>query len=263
MLISLSILLGVVFWVWVIDEVVNDDDDDKSSDTEETPIDEEGNDLLLGEEGDETLEGEEGDDVLYGDRGNDVLNGGDGGDLLLGGAGDDELVGGSGEDVLVGGEGADTMTGSSGGDLLDGTSLLDEAALVNSLQTADTADDLDIQYGDGPDTDEGDSIQGLGGDDVILMGSEDSVSGGAGNDLFSAGTWIRPGEPAIIEDYDAAQDVIAYSYEDSGTEPTITTSVDAATGDATVFADGEEVIVVLNAGPSFDENNILLVASAA
>ena len=267
MLIALSILFGVAFWVWVIDEVTSDDDDNTSSSDSETaevtegvPIDEGDNDLLTGTEGDDTLEGGTGLDLAFGLEGDDSVSGVAEDDLLLGGDDSDLVEGGSGNDILVGGEGADTLIGNSGNDIIDGTSRLDEDALLASAQTAETAEDLNFTFSNTPDTDAGDSIEGRGGDDVLLMGNNDSVSGGSGEDIFEGGFWITPGQPAIIEDYDAAEDAIIYSYEDGGTEPTITTNVDGTTGDATVYADGDEVMIVLAAGPTFNADNVTLVA---
>ncbi|WP_299353228.1 calcium-binding protein [uncultured Shimia sp.] len=259
-------VLSVVFWAWVIVEVTSDDDDDDEATSEETTIetveeisvDEGENDLLMGTEGDDSLDAEEGVDIVFGDEGDDTLRGGEEGDLLLGGADDDELRGSEGEDTLVGGEGADTLIGGSGADILDGTSLLDEDTLATSAETANTLDDLVFQYDTGLDTDDGDVIQGRGGDDTIIMGSEDSVTGGAGEDLFSAGEWVRPGEPAIIEDYDEDEDIISYSYT-GPTEPVISTTIDGTTDDVTVYADGQAVIIVTAAGPTFTADNIALL----
>ena len=257
-------ILGVVFWVWAIDALVNDDDDDSSasSDTEseadEIAINEGENDLLQGLEEDDTLSGEAGEDVLVGNEGNDDLSGGADDDLLLGGEGDDLVEGYEGDDALFGGEGEDTINGGDGADLIDGTDRLDEDQLLASLQTAKTSNDLVVEFDGEQDGDSGDVIDAGAGEDVILMGSDDSVTGGADDDLFAGGWWIRPGDPAIVEDYDEDEDFLTYTYE-GPTAPAITTDIDAATGDATVYADGDEVIVVINAGPSFNANNVTLL----
>ena len=259
-------ILGVVFWVWAIDALVNDDDDESSAaseeeaEVEEISINEGDNDLLQGLEGDDTLAGDEGEDILFGDEGDDALSGGADDDLLLGGGDDDLVEGGEGDDALFGGEGEDTINGGNGADVIDGTDRLDEDVLVASMQSAETDDDLVFEFGTEQDTDSGDVIDGGAGEDVIVMGSEDSVTGGADGDLFAGGWWIRPGDPAIVEDYDEDEDLLTYTYEGT-TAPTITTDVDAATGDATVYADGNEVIVVINAGPSFNANHVTLLAA--
>ncbi|SHI88150.1 Hemolysin-type calcium-binding repeat-containing protein [Shimia gijangensis] len=264
MIAALSIL-GVVFWVWVIDEVINDDDDDdKSSSAEEEVVTEEvalgegAIDLLQGLEGDDSLSGGEGVDILIGEEGNDSLRGGDDDDLLLGNEDNDLLIGGDGDDALFGGDGQDTIEGRSGDDIIDGTSQLNEDVLIASAQTAESVGDIVFEFNDAEDTDQGDDIDAGAGDDLITMGSEDSVTGGDGADLFAGGWWIRDGEPAIVEDYDEAEDLLTYTYQGS-TEPAITTDVNATTGDATVYADGNEVIVVINAGPSLNANNIVLL----
>lgn len=265
-MLTLLSIMGVVFWVYVIDYAINDDDDSSDSSdqpVEEIPVDEGDNLLLQGTEGDDTLSGGIGYDILTGDEGNDDLRGGEEDDLILGGQDDDLLQGDSGNDVLHGGDGADTMIGGAGSDILDGTSTLDEDALVASLATAKYFSDLSFNFDNtSPDTDEGDVMEGRGGDDDLYMGSNDSATGGAGEDFFIGGEWIRPGEPAIVEDYDEAEDVIFYQFENGGAVPTITTSVDAVTGDATVYADGDEVIVVINAGPGFNSSNVMLFESA-
>lgn len=260
----LASLLSIGVLAWAFDAAFNDDDTAQGgqSESEEIAIDQGDNDLLYGSEGDDDLAGGEGDDILLGDEGEDTLDGGAGGDMLIGGPDDDLLLGSGGEDVLFGGDGTDTLIGNSGSDYIDGSSTMDIDALVASLATAETSADLNFVFDAGSaDTDDGDVLEGRGGDDFMIMGSADSVSGGDGQDLFAGGQWIRPGEPAIIEDYVAGDDVITYSFT-GATPPTLSTALDGATGDVTVFADGQEVIVVLGAGASFDANEILLLQSA-
>lgn len=261
----LASLLGVAFWVWVIDGIVNDDDDSASESddvVEDVAINQGDNDLLEGLEGDDNLFGGVGEDILVGDEGDDRLFGGDDDDILLGGDDDDLVRGGDDDDTIVGGSGADTLNGDSGDDLIIGSSGFDESAFLTSLEDAETTADLTIQFNDEADTDTGDVIDGGNGEDTIVMGSEDSVTGGADADLFAGGWWIRPGEPAIIEDYDEAEDILTYTYEEGTTEPVITTSIDAATGDATVYADGDEVIIIIDAGAGFNANNVMLLQAA-
>lgn len=70
-----------------------------------------GNDHLLGGNGNDTLQGGGGNDVLTGENGNDTLIGGPGVDIMSGGRGDDVMVWnpGDGNDTLDGGAGFDTM----------------------------------------------------------------------------------------------------------------------------------------------------------
>ncbi|WP_372885096.1 calcium-binding protein [Shimia sp.] len=260
MLILASLLsIGVMAWAF---DAIYTDGDEAGAEADTIEIDQGDNDLVMGTEGDDAVDTGAGEDVVFGDEGNDTIYGGTEGDLLLGGSDDDLLQGAQGDDVLVGGDGVDTLIGNSGNDYIDGSSTMDVDALVASLATAQTSADLDFVFDvSSLDTDDGDVIEGRGGNDALIMGSADSVSGGDGLDEFAAGQWIRPGEPAIVEDYTAGDDIITYTFE-GATPPTLTTSLDGATGDVTVFADGQEVIVVLGAGAAFDENDILLLQYA-
>ena len=78
----------------------------------------------------------------------------DGNDTVDGGAGDDNITGGDGNDSILGGSGADTLSGGDGSDTLEG--------------------------GAGAD-----SIDGGAGDDNIVASQGDTVTGGAGDDVFS------------------------------------------------------------------------------
>jgi len=177
---------------------------------------------------DEIIEGGAGDDILKGDFGSDVLNGLDGDDFLVGGDGNDDLFGGLGNDGLRGGAGADDLDGGGGFDRVfyakaPAAVTIDLSDLANNtgdaagdtytsiesfygsafddILTGDAGDNrLDgqagndtISGGDGADRLYGvtgdDIIDGQDGDDIIIAGADnDNVIGGLGNDFALGGT---------------------------------------------------------------------------
>lgn len=229
------------------------------------PVDEDGlnvagspeGDLLQGGAGNDRFVGDAGDDLLIGAAGDDTLLGGDGADSLHGGDGDDFLRGGAGDDLIVGGDGADDIRSDTGDDRIISAGILDVPAYETALNAATPITGIDVPLDPRPDADmdTGDEVDAGYGDDHVTFGSDDTVTGGAGADLFELGDWVRPGAPATVTDFDPDEDVIAYSF--AGPEPVITTTI-AADGTATVFADGEPFLVVANAGPGFSAAQIEL-----
>ena len=190
------------------------------------------NDALNGSDSDDLIGGSDGDDILYGNDGDDELNGDLGDDTLIGGLGDDELYGHSGDDSMAGGEGNDWMIGGEGADSLDG-------AAGDDRLMAGPGDDLVIG-GEGSDVVNGndgndrlfgvstgssisemvddmarDYLNGSAGDDMLVIGANDNAHGGAGADSFVLGDWLGEGEPAVIEDFDPAEDELVVVYDDS------------------------------------------------
>jgi Ca2+-binding RTX toxin-like protein len=186
-----------------------------------------GDDTLTSGGGADSLNGGDGKDRLTGGAGNDVMVGGAGDDTLLGGAGNDSLSAGAGNDQLNGESGVDTVLGEAGNDIIlaggteavtggrdimdagSGTDLLDVVGgsltleafgrtgsgavgfeTINGkgaviLGTA-SANVLDFS---GVSLQRVASIQGLGGDDVIVGGAgSDTIFGGAGNDSIDGGS---------------------------------------------------------------------------
>ena len=135
---------------------------------------------VLEQGGDDTLEGGAGDDILRGMEGDDLLNGGSGEDELVGGAGQDSLNGGDDDDGLEGGADQDILRGGAGDDILvgylrpDGVSLLQEGERL--FPSTDMID---------PDT-----LEGGEGEDLMILGRGDVAYGGAGEDIFTVGTWM-------------------------------------------------------------------------
>lgn len=191
-----------------------------------------GNDTILGQTGHDEIDGDDGNDFLHGGEGNDDLRGGDGNDVLTGDAGfdlifgnsgKDELNGGADDDILVGGTGDDIMRGDSGNDDVNGEDGNDRIVggfgddkmsggngndvMIGGLESlvADFGDDI-LDGGDGNDLILGDSgttnplqvsallggndtIQGgPGNDKIYAMGGNDFVGGGSGNDQLDLGS---------------------------------------------------------------------------
>ena len=189
-------------------------------------------DTIYGGEGADYIDGAEGDDTLYGEGGNDYLYGNEGENMLYGGAGDDTLQGGTGNDTITGGEGADTYLGGEGDDTFivegqhtDVTSVFSggtgtdtlrvnaadwryNGQTLDSMETiilasagaiyADTSTDLIWNFQDVTTMTNVLSIQGGGGDDMIVGSStlgdviygnngDDSLGGYGGDDLLDGG----------------------------------------------------------------------------
>jgi Ca2+-binding RTX toxin-like protein len=146
-----------------------------------------GFDTLAGGDDNDTLQGSDGSDVLYGEQGNDVLDGGPGRDVALGGIGNDRVNGGGGvfADLLDGGAGADTLNDGAGNDTLFGGAGNDSlfAGGNDNLLLGEDGNDT-LVAGSGAD-----SMFGGAGDDSMRAGSGDNVlDGGLGNDTIRAGT---------------------------------------------------------------------------
>ena len=147
---------------------------------------------------------------LWGDEGNDLLQGGAAGDLLRGGDEDDRLIGLGGVDDLQGGDGDDVLEGGAGGDRIDGGDGFDQVTYENSkvgVTFRRSATDDAVFVGSGGEAagdrvtnvehvigshfddklygnpDEGSTLEGLDGDDVLVGGDEeDLLLGGGGAD---------------------------------------------------------------------------------
>ncbi|MGC9525110.1 MAG: hypothetical protein ACP5D7_06165 [Limnospira sp.] len=132
------------------DEIYGGQDDDQMKGSD-------GNDTLSGNLGADQMEGNEGDDWLYGGQGNDTLSGN---------AGGDRLYGDLGADLLDGGEGADTLTGGEGSDRF----ILVSGFGVDTI--TDFSDGEDLMILDGGPTFEDLTINAVGGDAEIRVGSE-------------------------------------------------------------------------------------------
>ena len=227
-----------------------------------------GDDQVSGDAGADHVSGDDGDDILAGGDGDDGVYGGSGGDIVLGGAGNDDLWGGSNADLLVGGEGEDTMNGSSGDDVLVGTQTDLEDGSVSDFIAGLSSDGITAPEqailsslglsGTGADGDAGDQMNGGTGDDTMLLGSEDTGTGGDGNDFFLLGDWIQAGRAAEITDYDPASDQIAFGFE-GDTPPEVTVTDDDA-GNAVISAAGEVLATVNGAAGTLNAEDIAILS---
>ena len=246
-----------------------------------------GNDTLYGGGGDDTLTGGSGNDGLDGEDGNDsldggadldVLQGGYGNDLLLGGArddflqgesNDDTLNGGTGNDGLHGGNGADTLNGGRGNDLLNGASLdIDDKRLeewLDDFNSGQLTTSLGDEHSAIVDDYIGDHLDGGEGEDTLIGGAFDVLTGGDGADEFVAGDWSTSGYAATVTDFDTSEDMIVYRYDESGSEPDLTmssTTISGGTIDVEIQADGVAVLYMQNVGADFDlATHVSLVAA--
>ncbi|NIZ60781.1 hypothetical protein DL239_07320 [Sedimentitalea sp. CY04] len=205
-----------------------------------------GNDFIHGGLGDDSILGGDGNDILVDGKnstGSDTIQGGPGHDVILGEAGDDSLNGGTGNDFIFDQEGTDTLKGSSGNDAIISSGFWDE---TEETPEWDFSKDTDL---------EGDVVEGGYGNDDITFGIDDTVTGGAGEDYFIVGDWLAGDGSATVTDFDSEEDTLVYLFDDGETPPVITSTLKTNSEggvDAFVLADGQEVVRLVGAGPTFD-----------
>lgn len=136
--------------------------------------------------------GGDGDDVVIGSSGADLLDGGPGDDKLIGLDGDDRLFGGAGDDRLVAQWGSNMLDGGDGNDTLYAPART--AGAQNSVHGGEGDDTLvGVQLGGALPYHHTDIAQSLGtvrldggaGDDHITFDANNTVTGGAGADVFA------------------------------------------------------------------------------
>ncbi|MBI2732967.1 MAG: hypothetical protein HYX44_06630 [Aquabacterium sp.] len=176
-----------------------------------TPLEQHGNDTLVGGAGMDQVVGQGGDDELYGGAGNDLLlgdddnytntlanihgsdylDGGDDNDTLIGGGRDDELFGGKGDDRLFGDNfdkdlpielhGNDYLDGEDGDDFLCGQGGDDE--LFGGKGKDMLWGDVNMATHSDSKAKGDDYLDGEEDDDTLVGGrGNDTLYGGAGND---------------------------------------------------------------------------------
>lgn len=222
-----------------------------------------GADGFAGSDGDDTFNGGGGNDLLAGLDGDDLLLGAKGNDWLLGFDGADHLSGGPGSDVLIGGQGADVLIGGAGDDFIESANLVDESALQTSLQGIQRISDVVFQYDMTQSPDSGDTVDMGDGNDTVVAGDDDTLTGGEGADEFALGDWISGDAPVEITDFNTAEDVLSFVYNGDGPPPDLTVERDSQTGIATLRADGEPVAILRNSAPDFSMQNVVLGRYAA
>ena len=220
-------------------------------------------DGFAGSDGDDTFNGGGGNDLLAGFDGDDLLLGAKGNDWLIGFDGADHLSGGPGSDVVIGGQGADDLSGGTGDDFIESANLVDESALQTSLQGIQRVSDVVFQYDMTQSPDSGDTVDMGDGDDTVVAGDDDTLTGGEGADEFAVGDWISGDAPVEITDFNTAEDVLSFVYNGEGPPPDLTIERDSQTGIATLHADGEPVAVLRNSAPDFSMQNVVIGRYAA
>lgn len=216
-----------------------------------------GADLIDGSSEDEEINAGNGADTVNAGSGDDLVNGGDGADRLFGDNGLDTLVGGAGsdfmngragDDYLIGEAGEDTMRGGIGDDVLFG---YHDASSLEMFARNDEADP--------------DRIYGNEGDDIIIAGTGDTVTGGEGNDWFTVGSWVDPTDPVHIEDYAAGEDGLYVFVPQDYSGPARITIDHHPGGDQSgaVLLDGVKVAEVTgaNAAAALRASNVMVIRS--
>ncbi|MBL4767073.1 MAG: hypothetical protein JKY94_05075 [Rhodobacteraceae bacterium] len=214
-----------------------------------------GIDYLIGGDGDDFARGGVGSDILVGGTGNDQLIGDGNGDLLVGDDGDDgddTLLGGTGNDVLVGNSGADSIIGGSGSDDLFGGNARtdpftdeDFTKAMNDLRSGTPNTLWDNWYLSREDDGSADTLYGGDGNDYLYLNDGDTAIGGDGSDQFYLLDGDNGDETALIADFDAAEDMLLYVY-DEGTDQPVLSLVDNNNGSQTLFANGAPVSVIVS-----------------
>ena len=87
------------------------------------------------------------------------------------------------------------------------------------------------------------ALNGGEDDDRILMGENDTATGGDGADQFATGTFVSTGEAPTITDFSTGIDNFVYFYPDGTPAPTLTLN-DLGGGQHEVLADGVVVAEV-------------------
>lgn len=119
--------------------------------------------------------------TVTGGEGNDTLNGGNGNDILYGNEGDDTFR------TFDGDDGDDTLHGGSGNDLVDYSTRTAALTLALGGSSNGQSGEADTFIASAPDLLE--NIFGGSGNDTITAGvTSNYLKGGAGDDVFNAGT---------------------------------------------------------------------------
>lgn len=186
-----------------------------------------GDDIISAHAGDDTVTGAAGDDLIYLGAGDDLVDtrmGSDddqGDDTIYGGAGDDFITDVTGSNTLYGNEGNDTLYSVDGFDLGGGFGTLSERG---------TPDLLD----------------GGAGDDQLLGDGDDTLTGGAGSDIFLINETPQiDGETAVITDFNLQEDVFTVLNLNAD-DPILDVTFRANANDTAVFAyvNGQPVAVL-------------------
>jgi len=184
--------------------------------------DTEGSDLLQGDDS--------ANDIFAQSGGDDILDGGAGGDWLEDWHGNDHLIGGAGSDVGAMNDGNDVFEGGDDIDMAFGGDG-DDQIFADTRVSADQAIAAgQIAVGI---AEKGDTLQGAGGNDLIvgstrndhLGGGEgqDTLVGGAGDDFITGDQWYHFGE-GLPWSFPDLSPLFAWTYS-----RTVTTNPDGST----------------------------------
>ncbi|GAA6189480.1 calcium-binding protein [Litorivita sp. NS0012-18] len=186
-----------------------------------------------------------GDDLIDAGVGQDTVFGQDGDDTVYGGEGDDSLRGGAGEDLIVDIQGADIIKSGADNDVVIASGMASNIDLVSDRTNPAILSTDGWSYAEGDI--EGDEVYLGDGDDLAIIGYNDTVTGGTGVDTFTVlGADGELGDNAapIITDFSILQDMLVIYYTD-GTEPVITYALSTA-GTVEVLADGQVAAQLTN-----------------
>lgn len=194
---------------------------------------------------------------LFGGSSDDRLVGSSSGELIAGGAGDDRMQGMGGDDTIAAMEsGADVSFGGRGDDQLVGFQEID-------LGGGEYLLDEDHQT---------DSLYGGSGDDIILAGAGDVITGGSGTDQLVANWATVYADPVEVLDFDPKKDqlfVHLSDFDDQLNEcpfevesALVTSSLDSDGEGTTVFLDGKAIFHLVGV-TEFDAGSVLVNVSNA
>lgn len=272
-MIMASILLSMGLMIALVDVLTDDDDSNEpepetvedavieGDDSDNTIMGTNGFDIIDGKGGDDDLTGKTGEDIILGGEGHDLIKGRAGDDLLQGGEGNDSLRGGQDDDFLIGGAGDDVIYGAEGNDTIVGADVFSRDLTVDDvIALAKDPTHMPDGYEEVVPTEaESNYLNGGQGDDVLILGSNDTGVGGEGADVFQIGQWVADGQaPALITDFATADDLLVVSYDEADTAPTITLQV--VNEETHVFANGTLVVRVAGGDAPTDASEVQLVA---
>ena len=161
-----------------------------------------GDDIVEGGGAKDFIDGQGGRDRVDGDGGNDDVRGGGGGDRVIGGIGNDTVRDGSGRDRMLAGPGDDTLVAMIGRDAMDGGPGHDgvtyfisgpvRVSLAADRATGEAGPDRLISIHDAGGSDFDDVLLGSAGPNLLDGGHGedriDAVDGVGGNDVVLGGT---------------------------------------------------------------------------
>jgi hypothetical protein len=198
------------------------------------------------------INGTANDDVLF-------IGAGKSNDTLLGLAGNDYLdaLAGGGNNTLRGGDGNDELYGYVN-DRLEG-----EAG--NDTLTSDGNGSNTLYGGDGDDTlfaDRNDMVYGEAGNDTIYGGlGGNTLSGGAGKDVFWIANATLPTTPNTITDFDPKNDTIRTGL--AGVTNFSDLTIARSDTDTTISLGTQQLALLKNITPgSLNSNNLVVNATA-